>query len=108
MRIRPIAREDIPTLNDITLSAFAKDGLFNYLFPLQAEYPNDLPRYQAIRMRTRMVWSGTHGFVVETEKGDELWTQDRGNQIVGYAFFGRTGSDEVGEKWRKDSLFRSR
>ncbi|KAF1994332.1 acyl-CoA N-acyltransferase, partial [Amniculicola lignicola CBS 123094] len=103
--IRKMARDDLPQVCAIAFQAFANDELFNWLWPNSKNHPDDLRRYMIIRQRHRLVDVGTHGFVVLTEETDVDWTGKP--EIAGYAFFEREGNDELGRKWRTDSIFNS-
>jgi len=105
MYIRRITREDLPEVFAITSEAFATDELFAWLHPRQKEYPDDLPRSQRIRLRTRLVSAGQHGFVAVTEETDQDWSGKP--EVVGYAFFIRKGNDDIARKWQTDSIFNS-
>ncbi|KAF2797556.1 acyl-CoA N-acyltransferase [Melanomma pulvis-pyrius CBS 109.77] len=103
MFIRQLARSDFPDVLAITTQAFAKDELFDWLHPHQDKYPNDLRRTQRILLRNRLVSVGSHGFVIVTDETDPDWSGTP--EITGYAFFMRSGNDELGRKWQTDSLF---
>ncbi|KAF2260146.1 acyl-CoA N-acyltransferase [Lojkania enalia] len=104
MFIRPITREDLPQAVAISNSIFRNDELFAWLFPRQHVYPDDLRRFQFLRFRTRLMMVGCHGFVMVTEESDPYWTGKE--EVVGYAFFERTGDDAAAQKWRQDTIFR--
>lgn len=105
MFIRKLTRDDLPAVAAITRSSFAKDELFAWLWPKQDQYPDDIRRYQLIRLRTRLVSKGQHGFVMVTEESDADWTGK--TEVVGYAFFERSGDDDAARTWQGDSLFNS-
>ncbi|ORY03221.1 hypothetical protein BCR34DRAFT_605305 [Clohesyomyces aquaticus] len=103
MLIRPMTREDLPEALAITNQAFSHDELFSWIYPRNDEYPDDLRRWQMIRLRTRLVTAGEHAFVAVADKTDPFWSGKP--VIVGYAFFARNGKDQASEKWKHDSLF---
>lgn len=103
MLIRPLSRPDLPAVSQITHRAFSHDELFTWLYPHQDKYPDDLRRYQLIRLRTRLVQKGSHGFVAESEEGDAEWSGKP--EILGFAFYIRGGRDEKAERWREDGWF---
>lgn len=102
MHIRPLIRSDIPAVAEITNQTFSKDELFTWLYPHQSHFPDDLRRFQLIRLRTRLVEQGSHGFVAESEEGDAEWTGKP--EVLGFAFYIRNGDDPIAEKWRKDPV----
>ncbi|KAF2466150.1 acyl-CoA N-acyltransferase [Lindgomyces ingoldianus] len=103
MFIRQLTREDVPEVLAITQQSFVDDELFGWLYPRRNQYPNDLRRYQLIRLRTRLVSVGSYGFVAVTDETDPGWQGKP--EIIGYAFFVREGTDESSKKWRHDSIF---
>lgn len=105
MFIRQLTRDDFPDVLAITTQTFAKDELFDWLHPHQDKYPNDLRRTQRILLRNRLVNVGSHGFVIVTDETDPDWSGTP--EITGYAFFVRSGNDELGRKWQTNSLFNS-
>lgn len=105
MYIRPLTREDLPAVAWMTNQTFAKDELYKWLYPHQDLYPDDLRRFQVIRLRTRLVDKGSHGFVMVTEQSDSDWTGRP--EVMGFAFYVRSGDDEAGKKWQTDSWFNS-
>ena len=105
MFIRELTRDDLPRVNSIVNETFSKDELMRWLYPRMDEYPDDVRRYQVIRLRTRMVELGSRGFVAVTEEGDAMWSGS--SEILGFAFYIREGEDEAARKWRSDSLFKS-
>lgn len=105
MRIRPIARADLPAIRDIAYDAFRTDELFHWLFPGMHKYPDDLRRFQLLRIRRRIVEKGNQGWVVETEETDSEWIGEP--EIMGFAFWVRSGKDGASKKWSEDSLFNS-
>src|SRR5690348_12108476 len=105
MLIRPITRDDLPRVCAIAFQAFKQDELLTWLYPNQDKYPDDLRRFQVLRLRSRLVSSGQLGFVVATEEGDAGWSGKE--EVVGFAFFLRCGGDEQAKKWREDSWFKS-
>ncbi|OCL03900.1 acyl-CoA N-acyltransferase [Glonium stellatum] len=106
MHIRPLIRSDIPAVAEITNQTFSKDELFTWLYPHQSHFPDDLRRFQLIRLRTRLVEQGSHGFVAESEEGDAEWTGKP--EVLGFAFYIRNGDDPIAEKWRKDPVMNNR
>ncbi|KAF2678506.1 acyl-CoA N-acyltransferase [Lentithecium fluviatile CBS 122367] len=104
MYIRPITREDLPRIGAITSQTFENDELFAWLYPNKDKHPDDLRRYQMIRLRSRIVGVGQLGFVTVTEEGDTGWKGKP--EITGYAFFVRCGDDEGAKRWKMDSLSR--
>ncbi|KAF2489869.1 acyl-CoA N-acyltransferase [Lophium mytilinum] len=102
MLIRPLLREDLPAVAPIVHDTFSNDELFTWLYPHQEKYPNDLRRFQLIRLRSRLVQLGSHGFVAESEAGDAEW--NGAPEILGFAFYIREGNDEKAAKWRQDSI----
>lgn len=75
------------------------------MYPHQDKYPNDLRRFQLVRLRTRLVQRGGQGYVAETEAGCACTgcAGEEGGRIVGFGFFIREGSDEAGRRWRAES-----
>ena len=100
MHVRPLIRSDIPAVAEITNQIFSKDKLFTWLYPHQDRFPDDLRRFQMIRLRTRLVERGSHGFVAESEEGDAEWTGKP--EVLGFAFYIRNGNDAGAKKWRHD------
>ncbi|KAF1957907.1 acyl-CoA N-acyltransferase [Byssothecium circinans] len=103
MRVRSINREDLPQIAAITLQAFRDDELNAWLFPHKGEHPEDFRKFISIRIRSRAVGWGQHGFVVVTEESDPDWTSKP--EIVGYAYLLRCGEDEGAKKWRAEPWF---
>jgi hypothetical protein len=99
---------DVRVVADIGKETFANDELFAWLYPYKDQYPNDSTRWQLLRLRTRLVERGSHGFVSETEAGDDGWDVTIGPVVVGYAFFIVKGSGEEAQKWRTESLMNSK
>jgi len=95
---------DVRVVADIGKETFANDELFAWLYPYKDQYPNDSTRWQLLRLRTRLVERGSHGFVSETEAGDDGWNATIGPVVVGYVFFIVKGSGEEAQKWQTDSL----
>ena len=108
MRVRPMTHFDVRVVADIGKETFANDELFAWLYPYKHQYPNDSTRWQQLRLRTRLVERGSHGFLCETEAGDDGWDGTIGPVVVGYAFFIVKGSGEEAQKWRTDSLMNSK
>ncbi|KAF2806276.1 acyl-CoA N-acyltransferase [Mytilinidion resinicola] len=102
MLIRPLIRADLSSVAPIVHDTFSGDELFTWLYPHQEKYPNDLRRFQLIRLRSRLVQLGSHGFVAESEPGDAEW--NGAPEILGFAFYIREGSDEKAARWRQDSI----
>ena len=100
MHVRPLIRSDIPAVAEITNQTFSKDELFAWLYPHQDRFPDDLRRFQLIRLRTRLVERGSNGFVAESEEGDAEWTGKP--EVLGFAFYIRNGNDAGAKKWRHD------
>jgi ribosomal protein S18 acetylase RimI-like enzyme len=105
MRVRPLTREDLPQVGDITHRTFKDDELYTWLYPNQDKFPDDIRRFQMLRLRLRLVGLGQLGFVVVTEEGDSNWKGK--SEVVGYAFMVRCGNDEGAKRWKTDSLSRS-
>lgn len=105
MRIRPITRDDIPSVSAITFQSFRNDEAHRWLYPNLNKYPDDLRRFQIIRLRTRLVGVGQLGFVVVTEEGDAEWNGKQ--EVMGYAYLLRCGEDEGAKQWRVDFWFNS-
>jgi ribosomal protein S18 acetylase RimI-like enzyme len=105
MHIRPLLHADLPRVLDILGTCFSDDALFHWLYPHQGKYPNDLRRFQLIRLRVRLVQQGGQAYVAETEPGCACSGCDgeEGKRIVGFGFFIRVGDDEAGRRWRADS-----
>lgn len=108
MRVRPMTHSDVRVVADVGKETFANDELFAWLYPYKGQYPNDSTRWQLLRLRARLVERGSHGFVSETEAGDDGWDVTIGPVIVGYAFFIVKGSGEQAQKWRTESLMNSK
>ena len=100
-----MVRSDISRVVDICNACFSEDELFRWLYPHQDKYPNDLRRFQLIRLRTRFVQQGSQGYVAETEPGCACkgCNGEAVARIVGFGFFIREGNDEVAQKWRAES-----
>jgi hypothetical protein len=105
MFIRQLTRDDFQDVQDIVTEAFAHDRLFDWMMPGRKIYPNDILRYQMIRLRTRIVSQGQHGIVLVTEEGDPDWSGKP--EIAGFAFWIRSGDDEIGKKWMADPIANS-
>jgi len=105
MHVRPLIRSDIPRVLEISGACFSSDELFRWMYPHQDRYPNDLRRYQLVRLRTRLVQQGGQGYVAETEAGCGCkgCSGEDGGRIVGFGFFIREGRDEAARKWRAES-----
>jgi hypothetical protein len=108
MRVRPMTYFDVRVVANIGKETFANDELFAWLYPFKDQYPNDSARWQLLRLRTRIVERGSHGFVCETEAGDDGWDAAIGSVIVGYTFFIVKGSGEEAQKWRTEPLLNSK
>ncbi|PSN65915.1 acyl-CoA N-acyltransferase [Corynespora cassiicola Philippines] len=93
MRVRLMTREDLPQVAEITHAVFLQDDHYRYMYPRQEQYPEDMRRYQLIRLRTRLVTAGSHAFVAVNDKG----------KVTGYAFFERSGNDEKAKERMRDS-----
>lgn len=106
MRLQAVKREDLPEIIEITHRAMENDELFDWLNPRRKEFPGDLRRNQTIRLRERLVGIGQYGYVVVTEEGDRGWIGKP--QVAGFVFLHRSAGDEASEKWRADTLFKSR
>jgi hypothetical protein len=87
MRVRPMTHFDVRVVADIGKETFANDELFAWLYSYKDQDPNDSTRWQLLRLRTRLVERGSHGFVSETEAGDDGWDATIEPVAVGYAFF---------------------
>ncbi|KAJ4356686.1 uncharacterized protein N0V89_004722 [Didymosphaeria variabile] len=103
MRVRPVTREDLPEIFEITHKALEKDEFFGWLNPGRDKYPGDHRRDQRLHLRARFVSLGQHGYVVATEKGDRDWSGK--SEVAGFVFLIRKGTDEASKKWRTDTLF---
>jgi hypothetical protein len=103
-----MTRFDVRVVADIGKETFANDELFSWLYPYKDQYPNDSARWQMLRLRTRLVERGSHGFVCETEAGDDGWDATVGPVTVGYVFFIVKGSGEEAQKWRTESVMNSK
>ena len=103
-----MTRFDVRVVADIGKETFANDELFAWLYPYKNQYPNDSTRWQQLRLRTRLIERGSHGFLCETEAGDDGWDATIGPVVVRYAFFIVKGSGEEAQKWRTDSLMNSK
>ncbi|PVH99442.1 acyl-CoA N-acyltransferase [Periconia macrospinosa] len=103
MHIRPLTRADLPSIAQISYQAFKDDELNAYLFPKQHEYPGDLRKFQLLRLRTRFVTQGMHGWVVVTDEkdGEGMWKGKE--EVVGFASLLRLGDDEKAKRWQADS-----
>ncbi|KAF2670029.1 Chitosanase-domain-containing protein [Microthyrium microscopicum] len=104
MRIRCMTYSDVGAVADIGKEVFANDKLFNWLYPYKNQFPNDSHRWQMLRLRRRLLERGSHGFVCETETGDNDWDETEGPVIVGYIFFIVKGNGEETQKWQIDSF----
>lgn len=105
MRIRPLTRDDLPAVAEITFRSFENDELFEWLNPNGHKYPDDMRKSQSIRLRGRLVTPGQYGYVVVTEEKDSDWTGKE--EVIGFAFYIRSAGDEAAKTWRKDTLFKS-
>ena len=101
MRMRPMIRSDLPKVISIVNKAFANDELVRWLFPQMDAYPDDVRRYQVIRMRIRFSDPDSHGFVAVLEEGDEEWTGEE--EVVGFAFYTRPTRKE--KQWTFEQGF---
>ena len=105
MRLRRLARDDLPKVTDIAFHAFEKDEFFGWLNPKRETYPGDMRRDQSIHLRTRIVTPGQYGYVVVTEERDPGWTGKE--EVVGFAFYIRSAGDDAAKRWRATTLFNS-
>jgi hypothetical protein len=105
MLIRQLTREDIPYAVQISYDTSWTDELMLWLSPRIETYPHDLRRFLFIRLRTRLVDVGSHGFVAVSEESDPYWNGTP--EIVGYAFYVRKGKDENAPRWQSDSIGKS-
>lgn len=105
MFIRRLTRDDFQEVQDIITEAFVDDKFFDWLTPRRKIYPEDILRYQMIRLRTRIVGRGQHGIALVTEEGDPGWSGKP--EIAGFSFFVRSGDDEAGKKWMVDPISNS-
>lgn len=105
MLVRPILREDLSRVLDICVACFSDDELFRWLYPHQDKFPNDLRRFQLIRLRARLVQQGGQGYVAESEPGCKCsgCGGEEKRTILGFGFFIRLGNDEAGRRWKADS-----
>ncbi|KAF2252298.1 acyl-CoA N-acyltransferase [Trematosphaeria pertusa] len=104
MYVRPVTRDDIPAIAAIGNRSFQNDELHVWLYPHRHTYPDDLRRYQVLRIRSRAVGIRQLGFVVVTEEGDANWSG--AEEVVGFAYYYRYGDDEGAQKWINDSWFK--
>ncbi|KAF2652239.1 acyl-CoA N-acyltransferase [Lophiostoma macrostomum CBS 122681] len=102
MLIRNLTREDLPVIVGMTNAGFKGDEIFDWLYPYQDKFPEDLRRSHQLRLQARLVGKGSHGFVAETEASDPDWTGRP--EVVGYTFWLRTGQDETAKVWQSGSL----
>jgi hypothetical protein len=93
MHVRPLIRSNIPAVAEITNQTFSKYELLTWLYLHQDRFPDDLRRFQLIRLRTRLVERGSHGFVAESEEGDAAWAGKP--EVLGFAFYIRNGTAPV-------------
>ncbi|PQE13223.1 GCN5-related N-acetyltransferase protein [Rutstroemia sp. NJR-2017a BBW] len=103
MHIRPVTRNDISKLADIAVAAFRNDEVYSSFFPASAVESGAFRRSHLLRMRKRIVDVGMRGFVVESDEDDDFWNGEK--DILGYAFWSRTGTSEAARKWQTDSLY---
>lgn len=105
MHIRPMTREDLPQVTEITFQTFKDDEMYSYLQPNMSKYPDDARRTMMIRLRARLVGVGQSGLVAVTDEGDTNWNGQ--SEIAGYAYYVRLGDDEGAKRWKTDTLYKS-
>ncbi|KAA8567543.1 hypothetical protein MFRU_048g00410 [Monilinia fructicola] len=103
MHLRPLARDDLPSIADLGTVAFRDDNLQTIFFPPKAVENGSLRRNIILRIRKRLVETGTHCFVSESDETDEFWSGKP--ELLGYAFWVRVGKSEAARKWQTDTLF---
>ncbi|KAI9645760.1 hypothetical protein NHQ30_005192 [Ciborinia camelliae] len=103
MHLRPLARNDLPSIADIGTDAFRDDDLKPILFPPKDVENGYLRRSIMLRVRKRLVETGTHCFVSESDEKDEFWSGKP--ELLGYSFWVRVGKSEAARKCQTDTLF---
>ncbi|PQE03027.1 GCN5-related N-acetyltransferase protein [Rutstroemia sp. NJR-2017a BVV2] len=103
MHIRPVTRDDISVIADISVAAFRNDEMYSCFFPAAAVESGALRRSNLLRIRKRIVDVGIRGFVAESDENDDFWSGEK--DILGYAFWSRAGTSEAARKWQTDSLY---
>ncbi|ESZ91272.1 hypothetical protein SBOR_8339 [Sclerotinia borealis F-4128] len=102
MHLRPVIRDDLPCIADIGTEAFRDDNLQTIFFPPKAVENGSLRRNIMLRIRRRLVETGTHCFVSVSDEKDEFWSGKP--ELLGYAFWVRVGKSEAAMKWQTDTL----
>jgi hypothetical protein len=105
MRARQMTWTDTPAVAAIADEAFGPDELFQWIYPRQKAYKNDLRRWWLTRMKRYLAEPGVQAFVAETEEGDDEWGGRP--EVVGMAVWVRSGDDAEALKWKQDSFLYS-
>ncbi|KAJ8065073.1 hypothetical protein OCU04_005786 [Sclerotinia nivalis] len=103
MHLRPLTRDDLPSVADLRSEAFRDDNLQTIFFPPKAVENGSLRRNIMLRIRKRLVEASTRCFVSVSDEKDEFWSGKP--ELLGYAYWTRVGKSEAANKWQTDNLF---